>query len=522
MASTFFGLNIASSGLNGAQVAINTTAHNVSNAQTKGYSRQAANVVAAGAMRAYAPYGMVGSGVTITSIDQLRDSYYDDKYWNNNGSVGEYTSKNYYMEQVQHYFNEMNTPGFTSYYDNFFNALDHLSATPSDMTKRNQVIQYGQSMAEYYNNISTNLYNLQEDANAQIKIVVDKINSLATGIASLNKQISTLEMNKGTANDLRDKRALLVDELSSLVSIRVVEKQSDTGSSSFDIKINGQNLVYGFASYGLETIPRTSAQKVNETDIEGLYKIQWANGLSFDMYHSELSGELKGLIDLRDGKDGSKSTEYKGIPFYVSEINEFISGFTKAFNELHVKGEDLNGNLTKDLPFFTIVNIEEKVKTQLIVEGNLDPTADDIQAAIPEYLLKNITAGNVCVNPELIKDNTKMATSKKVVDGIDEQDLATELAGLKNQKLFSGGNASEYMQSIITIMSINTKAADSMETNHSNMAKAIVNQRLSVSGVDEDEEAMDLVKFQNAYNLSAKVISIMSELYDKLINDTGI
>ncbi len=534
MASTFFGLSIASSGLNGAQVAINTTAHNVSNSMTKGYTRQVANVVAGEALRVNASYGMVGSGVTAKSIDQIRDSYYDQKYWNNSGSSGEFTSKNYYMEQVQQYFNEMTTPGFTTYYDDFFNALDHLSGTPSDITKRNQVIQYGQSFAEYYNNISTNLNKLQEDTNAQVKIMVDRINSLASGIASLNKQISTLEMNKGTANDLRDQRALLVDELSSIVSIKVVEKQSDTGSSSFDIKINGQNLVYGFSYNELAVVPRTSDNKRNSTDVEGLYNIEWANGMAFDMYHKELSGELKGLIDIRDGSNGvepnsgaiQKTLEYKGIPYYQSEINKFMAGFTAEFNKLHVQGEDLNGNKATEVPFFTVNNMTiDEIKTAAGVDS-LNDTEEEIQEKIVNYIKENITAGNVCVNPELIKDNTKMATAYSSKDGTevgaDEQDLAIDLAELKKAKMFIGGTASEYMQSIITVMSINTRAAASMETNHSNIGKAIINQRLSVSGVDEDEEAMDLVKFQHTYDLSAKVIQIMSELYDKLINETGV
>ncbi|NLZ80322.1 MAG: flagellar hook-associated protein FlgK, partial [Clostridiales bacterium] len=504
MASTFFGLGIASSGLNGAQVAINTTAHNVSNSMTKGYTRQVANVVAGEALRVNASYGMVGSGVTAKSIDQIRDSYYDQKYWNNSGSSGEFTSKNYYMEQVQHYFNEMNTPGFTTYYDDFFNALDHLSGTPSDITKRNQVIQYGQSFAEYYNNISTNLNKLQEDTNAQVKIMVDRINSLASGIASLNKQISTLEMNKGTANDLRDQRALLVDELSSIASIKVVEKQSDTGSSSFDIKINGQNLVYGFSYNELAVVPRTSDNKRNSTDVEGLYNIEWANGMTFDMYHKELSGELKGLIDIRDGSNGvapahdadGKTLEYKGIPYYVSRIDDFMSGFATEFNKLHVQGQDLEGNATTEVPFFTVNNMTiDEIKTEIV--GKFD--ADGKPYTIVSYIKENITARNICVNPELIKDNTKMATAYSSKDGTevgaDEQNLAIDLAELKKVKMFIGGTASEYMQSIITVMSINTQAAASMETNHSNIGKAIINQRLSVSGVDKDEEAMDLVKF---------------------------
>ena len=125
MPSTFWGLNIATSGLNASQIAVNTTTHNIANSQTTGFSRQSTNAAAAEALRTYQSFGMQGSGVTVSDITRTRDFYYDNKYWNNNAEEGHYEVKHYYMDQIELQFNEFgtSTTGFTEMYGNFFNAL---------------------------------------------------------------------------------------------------------------------------------------------------------------------------------------------------------------------------------------------------------------------------------------------------------------------------------------------------------------------------------------------------------------
>ena len=579
MPSTFFGLTIASSGLNAANVSLNTTSHNIANIETDGYSRQQANVTAADALRVYSSYGMVGSGVTVTDVKQVRDSYYDYKYWNNNGITGEYSSKSYYMDQIEDlYYSEMTEAGFTAYYANFCNALNSLAATPSILSVRNQAIQAGQTLAEYYNNIAENLETYQDEANIQIKITIDRINTIAENVASLNHQINVLEMNGGYANDLRDKRNVLVDELSGLAGITVKETASPTGSMLYTIKINNQNLVYGNNFNTLKVTAKEFTEKRHSTDVEGLYEISWSNGLSFSAYSETMGGTLKGYIEIRDGDnletpdypaDGSgQSVDYKGVPYYMAETNEFLSQYTREFNTIHMNGEDLNHNSTEFVPYFTIKNktvddikkliVEEGSYTKLTIAdadkvtedewntyienyrymngGAADKTDEQIKCIIKnageasvitkenviDYISNNVTAKNICVNPELILDNTKMATAATVKDGVEAPDLATQYDELRKKKIFNGGTAEEAMQSLVSVSSIDSSAAKSMYTNHSNMGDAIINQRLSIMGVDKEEEAMALVKYQHAYELASKVISVMNELYDKLINQTGV
>lgn len=533
MPSTFFGLTIGTSGLNAASIGLNTTAHNIANRQTEGYSRQQVNATAADALRVYASYGMQGSGVAVKNIAQVRDSYYDYKYWSNNGTKGEYESKTYYTEQIEDvFYDEMTEAGFTVYYNNFCNALDALSADASQVSKRNQAIQMGQTLAEYYNNIAENLEVYQEEANTQIKITVDRINAIAENIASLNSQINTLELNGGTANDLRDQRNLLVDELSGLVGVKVKEVTSPTGSISYTVQINNQNLVYGTKFNALKVVAKESDEKRHETDVTGMYDIRWENDMYFNLYHDDLSGALRGYVDIRDGdnlvtptypKDGSgKAIDYKGIPYYMAETNEFLSQYVKEFNTIHMSGEDLKGNKTEFVPFFSIKGMSVDDMKEKIAEDAGKAVADVTSQELIDYISKHVTAKNICVNTDLINDNTMMATGGTVKDGIETPDVISQLNDLRQQKIFKGGTPEDVMQSLVSVSSIDAQAAKSMYNSHSSISEAIVNQRLSVMGVDSDEEAMSLSQYQHAFELSSKVITVMNEILNKLINETGV
>lgn len=583
MPNTFFGLTIASSGLNAANIALNTTSHNISNIETEGYSRQRINATAADALRMYSSYGMQGSGVAVNSVKQIRDSYYDYKYWNNNKITGEYEIKHHYTKQIEElYYNEMTDSGFISYYKNFTNALDGMSSTPSLVEYRNKVIEAGQTLADYFNNIAENLESNQDETNTQIKMILDRVNTISENIASLNGQISVLEMNGEFANDLRDKRNTLVDELSTLVGVNVKETESPTGSVYYDIKIGNQTLVYGTKYNTLHVESKDPSERRHDTDMEGLYDIVWSNGQSFDTYNSTLSGQLMGYIQIRDGDNldpevKGQPVDYKGVPFYMKETNAFLAEYTRQFNKIHMSGEDGYGNSSAEVPFFTIKDVsvdemkdriwgkeatyddnkyitpvtvtasneitqqvidayrwekkkpdtdtDEAIRQELeaIVNGGGTVTVNTITTDnLVECIADHVTAKNICVNPELIEDNKKMCAGTTIKDGIETPDVVNPLAALQNSKTFRGGRPEDWMQSIIAVSTIDAQSAKNMYMNHGNIGEAIINQRLSVMGVDKEEEAVALVKYQHAYELASKVISVMNEIYDKLINQTGV
>lgn len=608
MASTFFGLNIGQSGLYAYKAALDTTAHNITNSETDGYSRQVMGQKAGKALRVNSTYGMAGTGVSVTGVEQLRDEYYDIKFRKNNTILGEYTTKSHYMTEIENYFNEVSVEGFTTTFDSLYNSLQELSNNPSSLTVRSQVINYGKSLTDYFNSLSENLRNIQEECNFEIKNMVDKINSSAQQIAALTKQITTLEVNGGTANDLRDQRALIVDELSQIATISVTEKVigEGIGINNYVIKLDGQTLVDMGDFNQLQLIPRENKQ--NQNDIDGLYDVAWTNGQRFNLGSHNLGGTLNALYEIRDGNnrhnlqgtlslvDGNdkrlimtgtnineveklnipengtvtignqnykysgfsvlqniatgdfiyefeleeslsidadgmigfvgESINYKGVPYYLDQMNEFVRTYSKAFNDIHKKGRDLNNN--PGIDFFNATNkvsgreyeFEESLAFDSQTGGFYEVVPEDEPLKGSYYFM---TAENFTISSDLVNDPNLFATATDVLNGIDNNDVVEELIALKRDKtMFGQGEPGGFMSTLVADIGIDTRKANNFAISQENIIRSISNQKLSVSGVDIDEEAMSLVRFQNAYNLSAKVVSVMDEIYERLILYMGV
>jgi len=494
MANTFFGLTIGRTGMNAATIGLNTTSHNIANEQTTGYSRQTVSQQAMRALRVYQKYGMVGTGVDVTAIEQVRDVYYDNKYWNNNAKVGQYSVQEYHMLQIENYFNEMDTEGFTTEYSNLFNSLKTLKDDSAGLAARNSVIGYAQNIMEYFDVIKQNLVNQQEDINEEIKDKVDQINTLATDIAALNRQINTVELTGEAANDLRDRRALLIDDLSTIVEVSVTETTFENNKTEFKVMLGGMAIVDNYSTYQLKVETRDELKET--TDAVGLYKIQWAWGEIFDPVANGHEGELKALIEMRDGNNqtGDQPIDYKGIPYYMAEINSFLQTFTDRFNEIHDEGYNLNGDKISDL----------------------NATGENYSFFIYEN-------GKYQVNKKYIEDPMLFALSDEPIEnGVENTGILDGLLGLQTERIYDGGQAGDFLQTLISEIAIDTRKATAMNTNYATLAESIDIQRMSISGVDKDEESMNLVKYQEAYELAAKIISIMTEVYDVLIRETGV
>ena len=665
MASTFFGLTIAASGLNTSQAQINTTANNISNVNTDGYSRQTVNTVASSALRAYASWGTTGTGVEAVSVTQRRDLYYDEKYWNNESALGFYTKKQYYMNQIEDYFNENNSnTGFTTVYTKMFNSMSTMQGNPGDDTIRKQFISNAKQLTEYFNQLSTKLEELQNNINDEIKTAVDNINSISEKVAILNRQINVIEQGGGHANELRDQRALLIDELSDIVDVKVSEVEvkntnnpdMKTGATYYTVYINGQVLVDTYEHYDLAVQSRELTQKHNQCDIDGLYEIVWSqDGNVFNATPSSSGGSLKAMFEVRDGnnnenmhgvvtsdsptsvtitglsitdlnelnmpnrgsldvnnteytyhdfsfntdKDGKVTSVtfyldqtlsvseqddlrgqklqvgddvgYMGIPYYQNQMNLFLRNFCQAFNNEEIGTEvyDADGNpiLFKDFDKYVQgevfdangdeLNAEDlekalasmgsdlnddrmgaffisKDRIDLSVEhqmrGNVgnatfysdEDTADSTKKYESYYLL---TAKNVSIAKESDKDAAIFATTVhgKYSSGVDAADLIEKLQPLQSkEKLFRGGGGNAFLQCIYADVTVDTQECKIFTKNFENIGTSIKEQRMSISGVDEDDEALDLMKFQNAYNLASKCISVFSEIYDRLILNTGV
>ena len=632
MASTFFGLTIASSGLSTFQTAINTTANNISNVDTEGYSRQEAIKTAAEAIRVNAKYGSTGTGVEVTAITQMRDLYYDLKYWGNNSRLGEFQTKSYYLNQIETYFQDDDkVTGFSKIFSGMFDSLEELKKNPPSLDNRNGYISSALTLTDYFHSVSNQLSGLQEDINQVIATKTAMINGTAQKIATLNKQINLIEQKGGKANELRDERAVLIDDLSKIIPVEVKEEEvvntnypdRYTGMTSYTVKINGQTLVSSYDYNELECIPRAQDEKVNSSDADGLYDLYWKNtSMKLETTAGTMSGELKALFNLRDGnnstffsgefnkienytkagggiasqititdptitspsqvtmppygtitiknvdfkydsyqmieqsdaagnktytfqfqlsekmEDGNASrllnqnasvgsnVDFMGIPYYQTQMNEFVRNFTKGYNDLILKdGVDLNGQQTG--VFFVTDDQANGVEYDYTSNQYSESVSGGITTRTyqSDYYYFHMNVQNVSVADEVVKDPRKLATSTKeeFKNGQSANDLLIKFSEMKDKTVvFRGGVGEDFLQCLLSDVAVDTQKVKIFEDNYKNLSTAITNQRMSISGVDNDDEALILVKYQNAYKLSSKMVSVLAEMYDRLILETGV
>ncbi len=656
MASQFFGLNISYTGLLANNAALNTTSNNIANVHTEGYSRQQVVQQAKEAIRVFQTYGCAGAGVDTLAIERVRDEFYDTKYWNNNQKVGEYGIKEYYMAQVEAYFDDDGiATGFKTIFDDLMvNGIQELLKDPSSDSAKAQYIGNAEALAEYFNNLAGNLEALQKDVNKELKLKVDEINSLAGEIATLNTQINVVELSGSKANELRDRRNLLLDQLSEIVDISIQENpivdandpERETGAHRFLVKIAGGQILVDTGEFnGLECVARSNYEKAHQTDIDGLYDVYWENGQKFSLYNAMMGGALQGLIQMRDGTngeyfhgevvetgttaDGRRDTvtievtdgylqdlnkcnlsdqggiidlgnrefyydswtyncsyndkgeavysytftlsdntlndqrltndrvgkqasigtglSYQGVPYYMSQMNEWIRTFSQHYNDILKSGYDTQGNAGTilftgqkavendqfDLPqeyrydTYTyedyLKQVDELVKSGMAQEEAKKAAGMKIDVTADSYY--KLEANNFAVLDALQADAALLATRKTLSDGVEQNDLLTELKNMafdERKMSFRGSNASEFLQCMLSDVALNASRANTFSRNFTDIKGVIDNQRESISGVDEDEEAINLIKYQNGYNLSSKMIQTLTEVYDRLILETGV
>lgn len=628
MASTFFGLNIAGSGLRAANASLNTAANNISNADTKGYSRQKVIQQAADPLRAFATYGCAGAGVQTLAIERVRDEFYDVKYRENETSYGEYSAKNYYMQLIQDYFDDDGKTGFSTIFTNMKAiGTQEVLKNAGDATAKKDFLGAVEKLVEYFNTSAKNLERLQKDVNDEIKVKVETINSIATEIQTLNKQINVIELSGSKANELRDKRDLLVDQLSKIVDVQVTESpiydtndpDRETGATRYMVRIaGGQTLVDNNKRYELETRARESNNKVNQSDITGLYDIYWVGGDMFNAANSRMGGELAGLLKLRDGnnnesfygtvgqtqlvdgkwqvkidvtaehlKDLNKCTlagagtinigntlyrydgwtfdrdaagncsytitlaegensgninmlnknasvgssiDYQGVPYYQEQMNEWVRLFAKAANDILKSGYTDEGDPGCQMFTYDFVGntgMEEGKFDQGEILFSEEAGAGSISNLSDSYY--RLTAGNLTLfdalkaNAELL--GVKGETDLEQTEGESQYGNMTLLLDtMTNDKLlsFRGANAGEFLTCVLGDITLAAGSAETFEENYLVLQKSLDNQRLSISGVDEDEEALSVAHLQDSYTLACKMISTFAEIYDRLILETGV
>ena len=323
--SSFFGLNLGYKGVAAQQRALDVTGHNIANANTEGFSRQRAVMVTDLPM--YTANGYIGSGVDIINVERIRDKFLDQQFRNETNVKGYWDTTYDAFAKIEAILNEPRDASLRTAMDQFWASWQDLSKEPESSAIRTTVIQKGITLTDNFNKLHDQLDLLKKDIGFNIENQVIDINSIAARVADLNLQIIRSESDGRKANDLRDRRDLLVEQLSGIANLGL----SEDSKGSLNIFIGGQALVFVNNVNKVETVPRE----------DGLFDVRWQNGSEFLVRN----GALKGLLDARD------TTTKK----YMDQMDEIASALAKFTNAAHETGFGLNGVSDTGIPFFTVL-----------------------------------------------------------------------------------------------------------------------------------------------------------------------
>ncbi|HWR07508.1 flagellar hook-associated protein FlgK [Sporomusa sp.] len=507
MMSAFLGLNIATRGLYASQAALGVTTHNISNVNTPGYSRQSPLQRASGPAAYYNGHSRLGIGSQVDTVERIRDLRLDQKYWQENDSLGEWESKQKMLNEIELVLGEPSSNAFNSAFNQFYSAMESLSKAAGDSSARTNLRQTASSICEYFNNTAKHFTQLRQDTNAEVRVAVDEINSYSKQIAELNQRIRQAALSGGTTNDLEDQRDVLIDHLSKLAKVDV--SATTTGKlpdgrdlKTMSISINGSTLVNDNKARILE------CYQIQSGDQEGMYGIRWQD--TGDEFAAG-GGSLKSYLEMRDGS--GVDSQFKGLPYYQSQLDEFARTFAKAFNEGvfkdgtsyypgHAGGKGLDGST--DIRFFSF---DHKSSADLMASGG-DQNA----------IYNHITAASLTLSADVETDLNKIAAAS-AAGGKDNNENIQQLIKLcKDTRMFNKGTPEDFMNSIIAALATNSTQAQTAADRQSRIIKTVSDWRTSVSGVSSNEETSNLTRYQQAYAASGKIISVWDEIYKETIN----
>lgn len=513
MRSTFMGLETARRGMFTQQSALHTTGHNISNANTPGYTRQRINFAqtepypAASINRPNIP-GQVGTGVKAESVQRIRESFLDIQYRSETNKLGYSSSRAAAFEQLEQIMNEPSDSGLANTMDQFWQSLQDLAVNPNNPGARSVVRQRGIAMADTFNYLHNSLVAVQKDIGNEINITIDKVNSLVKQIHAINGQIGDVEPHGYLPNDLYDERDRLIDELSSLVNIKVDYAGSGGNSHS---GAEGQAVIKLISDSGKQHALLVGNAGYNEVSVskdgaDGSVKTISVGNTDMNFNDLQSSGKLKGLIEsfTYDNGEGKATGVYADM---LKELDNLAYTFAIEFNAVHKSGlspNEINNQKTEEISFFTDsdsgdISDRKGFAGRIAVDGKILESLDNIATAAGGDLASATLGDSTNVN------NMANVLTKKM-----DYNNSSEAADFRN-----------YYEGVIGRMAVQSQEANRMTANNQTLQQAVDNKRQSVSSVSLDEEMTNMIQFQHAYNASARMISLQDEMLDKIINGLG-
>ena len=565
MQSTFSGLNTMVNGIYTQRLGLNTVGHNISNSNTEGYSRQTAHAAATPSSEVYTLAGasQVGNGSTVTSVIRARDIYADRQYWKENSTDGYYNGKANNYAKIESIFNDSDNSGVQNAMEKFYQAWQDCSTTASSDTSRQNVINAGQNFAQSLQIAAKQTKEQIDSLYDDISLSVVKMNRLMGQVVELNKNIAGIEATGAHANDLRDQRDLIVDQLTSMTDITVYE----SANGMYTLVSNGTTLVNGITKVDLEM----SAPKNNTTYSLSDYDIMIKQtGTVYTPGSGELKAQFeavaedKGYIDqvanmaafmfttLNDqhkagyGIDGSKDKPFgnanakdnatTGLNFY-GESDKIFEWDAKngKLNVYNKKADGTKDNASKEsLSGMQILEIFTVNSELTATDGHKKLATRSGERDTDGKLLYQTAAGGTTTDVTKAQKDAKGNPLPVDVNGTGDGSNAVWVAALFNcerdktspevngtDRLIGNGSLYSYYNTSMTTMGSDASNMNGRVKFQSGVMDQVENLRSSTNGVNWDEELSNMITFQQGYSACSRCLSAMDECLDKLINGTG-
>lgn len=582
--SLMSGIYIGVSGLKTSQNALNTTAHNIGNAETEGYVRQQTvmmdtlyNNVGGNKISKW----QIGLGVDTQIVRQVRHQFLDQSYRRATGQQGFYQVQYEAAFEMQEVLGELEGVQFRTSIADFWEALQEMAKEPDSIVTRATLIQCGVNFIQHAEKIYEQIETYQIELNGQIQKKVDRINEIGDEIKELNGQIRFYEATGlEQANDLRDTRNLLLDELGGLIDITYREETDGKVS----IRAEGVPFLLEDNVFHMDTkfISEDSQMLVPYWPMLGNAEV-----FNFDRSPSAVDntdvGSLKGIILAR----GRKAAKFTDIPVkpkredfvddisyeeametfqiaakkYNKEINDsvvmatqsqfdqLIHGIVTTINDILCPNKEImleNGEtiLVLDTEKASVgMDKEKTMGTELFSRKSMKRYQDLQEVTLADgskemvYIYNKedpadnyslYTLGEIEVNPEILKDRSKLPLSKNTNTGDFDINVAEELLSAwqapfatLNPNELDYNNFNQYYISLVGDIGTRGEKYETLAKTQEAMANSINNDRLKVMAVSTDEELTQLIKYQHAYNASARYVNVVSEMIEHILNTIG-
>ncbi len=583
MAGTMGRMYIGTSGLQSSQNAINTTAHNLTNLSTEGYSRQQVIMTdLAYQTIGYTKVGIKqsGLGTTVSQTRTTRDHFLDNKYRLQNARLSYYETKAEVINEVEEYFGETEGSTFQDYMTDLWDAIQEVQKTPNGYTERTDLVTTAAAFIERATEIYDQLVSYQSNLNQNIQDQVDEINALAETIYDLNQKILKYEASDvEAANDYRDARNQALDELSSLISIEIKEQENGT----VNVYAEGHSLVAEDRTFTIATRPVEAGSELLTVywEADAINGVVDDNAEVFNLARTEVSGDnsdtgsLKALLSAR----GDYTPNYTDIPLrenyeteaeyqtavtnynrtlnnrdianLISQFDTLIHGIVTGINDIlcpNTTVTDVNGNT------YTILDTEtagigygdgndiqgtelfsrkaydrytEQTITVLDDDGNaVTMTVQVYNEEDADDYYSLYTLGQIEINDDLVKNPALLPLTK--VNGEEYQEIANALIELWDSDFstldpnsLSTNTFSEYYTAMVGDYANRGYTYTGIAETQSELVNEVNNLRQEIVGVSSDDELTNLIKYQHAYNANSRYITVVSEMIEHIIEKLG-